>query len=410
MRTFEENKRIYAELILKFWLNLQQWQNLIIKAPMESCDFVKLLSEIAYKNWTPHIFYDWANDELDCIKYKNAPEESFDYYPQWEADGYTDELKKWAAKLTLYMSDSRLFEDINPEYLRRKAKAFAKANKEYRSLISKNGTNWVIAAVPIKWWANMIYWNNNTEENVEKLWNQIFSLVRIDKEDPIKAREEHVNDLKKHAEYMNAMNFKKLHYKSLKTNLEIELPEWHIWMCAWEKTPSWIVFHPNLPTEEIFSMPHKYWVNWTVASTFPLAYGWKLIKNFTLTFKDWKVIDYSAEEGEEILKSIIETDKNSCRLWEVAIVPTSSPIYQSWLTYYNTLFDENASCHLAFWMSFETTLKNSENYNEEERDKAWMNESMIHVDFMVGDDTLCITGETHDWEMVEFFRDGKRNV
>ena len=188
------------------------------------------------------------------------------------------------------------------------------------------------------------------------------------------------------------------------------MPENHIWISAWEKNKRGVFFCPNLPTEEVFSMPHKYGVNWKVSATLPLEHGWKLIKNFSLTFKEWKVVDFNAEEWYEILKSIIETDENSCRLWEVAIVPVNSPIYKSWLIYYNTLFDENASCHLALWTSYSTTLKGSDNLNKKERDAAWMNVSMAHVDFMVWDETLCITWETYEWEMIDFFVNWDRNI
>lgn len=410
MRTFEENKRIYAELILKFWLNIQKGQTLIIKAPIEVYDFVKILAEIAYKLWVKHILYRWWSEELDCIRYEYAPEESFDEYPQWIADWYTEEVRNWAATLSLYMSDAKLFEKINENRLKKVEKVSAQAYQEYKSLITSNSTNWVVAAVPIKGWANTIYWNENTEENVKKLWNQIFSLVRVDQENPVKAWEEHMEKLKSHAKYLNEKKFKKLHYKSPKTDLEIELPENHIWISAWEKNKRGVFFCPNLPTEEVFSMPHKYGVNWKVSATLPLEHGWKLIKNFSLTFKEWKVVDFSAEEWYEILKSIIETDENSCRLWEVAIVPVNSPIYKSWLIYYNTLFDENASCHLALWTSYSTTLKGSDNLNKKERDAAWMNVSMAHVDFMVWDETLCITWETYEWEMIDFFVNWDWNI
>ena len=169
MRSFEENKRIYAELILKFGLNIQKGQNLIIKAPIEVYDFVKILTEIAYKLWVKHILYRWWSDELDCIRYENAPEDSFDEYPQWIADWYAEEVKNWAATLSLYMTDSKLFEKINENRLKRLEKVSEKAFQEYRSFVSSGWTNWIVAAVPIKWWANTVYWNENTENNVEKL-------------------------------------------------------------------------------------------------------------------------------------------------------------------------------------------------------------------------------------------------
>ena len=410
MRTLEENKQLYAEIILSYGLNIQKWQKLIIKSPIDAYDFVKILTEKAYEMWCKEVMYRWEHEELDCIRYNKAPEDSFDWYPQWIADWFTKEVREWAATLSLYMSDTSVFENVNLSNLKKHAKAATLAFKEYKDLITSSGTNWCVVSIPIKWWANTVYWNTDSEENMWKLWDQILSLVRLDKEDPIKEWETHLNQLKVRAQYMNDMNFKKLHYKSPKTDLCITLPDGHIWQSAEEVSKRGVHFHPNLPTEEVFSMPHKYWVNGTVFSTFPLEYQWKLIKNFSLTFKDWEVISYTAEEWEEILKWILETDETSKRLWEVALVPVNSPIYQSWLLYYNTLFDENASCHLALWTSYSTTLKWADDMNAEQRDKVWMNESSIHVDFMVWDETLCITWETQDWEMVEFFVDWKWNI
>lgn len=410
MRTFEENKKLYAEIILRFWINLQKGQNLIIKAPVQAYDFVQLMTEKAYELGAKTIFYRWGVEELDRIKYEKADESSYETYPQWIADWYTQEVKNGAAVVTLYMSNSALFKDIDPKKVKKAKKAENYAFKEHKDFVASNGTNWTIASIPLEGWANTVYGNENTEENIQKLWNQIFTLVRIDQEDPLKAREEHINTLNTRARYLNEKKFKKLHYHSDKTNLIIELPEWHVWESAWGKSKTNITFCPNMPTEEVFSMPHKYGVNGTVTATLPLEYWGKLIKNFSLTFEKWKVVDFSAEEGYEILKSIIETDWNSNRLWEVAIVPVSSPIYQSGLIYYNTLFDENASCHLALWSAYTSTLQWSDDMTPEQRDQAWMNESIAHVDFMVGDEKLTITGETHSWEMIDFFVNGMRNI
>jgi len=410
MRTFEEKKRLYAKLIIKFWLNLQSWQNLILNTPIEAHDFVKLITEEAYAAWAKNIFYRRKSDELSAIRYKNAPEEVFWTYPERIAQWYTKEVKNNCAVLSLYMNDSALFKSVNPEHIKKDSKTNSLMFKEYKNFLVENRTNRCIVSIPTKWWANTIYNSKNNEENVMKLREQIFKLVRINEEDPIKARENHIKNLNSYSKYLNEKKFKKLHYRSKKTDLTIELPKNHQRLSAWDKTKTWIHFCPNMPTEEVFSMPHKYWVNGKVYSTFPLQHDWKLIKNFWFTFKDWEVVDFEAEEWYEILKSILESDKNSKRLWEVAIVPTNSPIYESWLIYYNTLFDENASCHLALWTSYSTTLIWSEKMTPEERDKAWMNQSIIHVDFMVWDESLTITWETYEEEKIEFFVNWKWNI
>lgn len=410
MSNFLSKKKQYAELLIKFGLNLQKGQNLILNAPIEAHDFVLLLAEAAYEAGAREIFYRWQSEHLEALKYAKAPEEAFGTYPQWLADGYTEEVQKNCAVLSLYMEDPKVLEKADPRLLEKEVKARALAFKKYKDFVAGNGTNRLIASIPTAWWANAIYGTENTEENLQKLRNQIFTLVRLDTEDPFQAWEQHLQNLKSYADFLNQKAFKKLHYRSEKTNLTVVLPEGHRRISAGEKTKSGIPFCPNMPTEEVFSMPHKYGVDGVVASTLPLHYQGKLISNFSLTFKAGEVVDFSAEEGYEVLKSLLEADPWSKRLWEVAIVPVSSPISQSGLVFFNTLFDENASCHFALGSAYPMNLAGAETMTAEQKDKVWMNESIMHVDFMVGDRNLSITGETTDWEKITFFVKGEWNI
>ena len=410
MKTFEEKKRQYAQLLIKFGLNLQKGQNLILNAPIEAHDFVLLLAEVAYEAGAREIFYRRQSERLEALKYEKAPEEVFGSYPQWLADGYTEEVQKNCAVLSLYMEDPKVLEKADPRLLEKEVKARASAFKRYKDFVTGNGTNWLIASIPTAAWANAIYGTENTEENMQKLRNQLFSLVRLDSADPFQAWETHLQNLKSYADFLNSKSFKKLYYRSEKTDLTVVLPEGHRRISAGEKTKSEIPFCPNMPTEEIFSMPHKYGVDGILASTLPLHYQGKLISNFSLTFKAGEVVDFSAEEGYEVLKSLLKADPWSKRLGEVAIVPVSSPISQSGLVFFNTLFDENASCHFALWSAYPTNLLGAETMSAEEKDKVWMNESMMHVDFMVGDKSLTITGETESWEKIPFFVNGEWNI
>lgn len=410
MKTFEEKKKQYAQLLIKFGLNLQKGQNLILNAPIEAHDFVLLLAEVAYEAGAREIFYRRQSERLEALKYEKAPEEVFGSYPQWLADGYTEEVQKNCAVLALRMDDPKVLEKADPRLLEKEVKARASAFKRYKDFVAGNGTNWLIASIPTAGWANAIYGTENTEENVQKLRNQIFSLVRLDSEDPFQAWETHLQNLKSYADFLNSKSFKKLYYRSEKTDLTVVLPEGHRRISAGEKTKSGIPFCPNMPTEEVFSMPHKYGVDGILASTLPLHYQGKLISNFSLTFKAGEVVDFSAEEGYEVLKSLLKADPWSKRLGEVAIVPVSSPISQSGLVFFNTLFDENASCHFALWSAYPTNLLGAETMSAEEKDKVWMNESMMHVDFMVGDKSLTITGETESWEKIPFFVNGEWNI
>ncbi len=308
MKTFEEKKKAYAKLLITFGLNLQKGQNLILNAPIEAHDFVLLLAEAAYEAGAREIFYRWQSEHLEALKYAKAPEEAFGTYPQWLADGYTEEVQKNCAVLALRMDDPNVLEKTDPRLLEKEVKARALAFKRYKDFVAGNGTNRLIASIPTAGWANAIYGTENTEENLQKLRNQIFTLVRLDTEDPFQAWQQHLQNLKSYADFLNQKAFKKLHYRSEKTDLTVVLPEGHRRISAGEKTKSGIPFCPNMPTEEVFSMPHKYGVDGVLASTLPLHYQGKLISNFSLTFKAGEVVDFSAEEGYEVLKSLLEAD------------------------------------------------------------------------------------------------------
>lgn len=410
MKTFEQMQQEYAELIVRFGVNLQSGQNLIINAPLESHHFVQLLTKEAYKAWAQQIFYRRRSEELDLIKYQMAPEEVLDLHPQWLEDGYTAELKSNCAQIALYMTDPNLFNDIDPQKISRASATRAKSKQAYRKLISENAVNRTIAAIPTAGWANAIYKTEESTKNIHKLRMQIFQLTRIDQDNPLAAWHQHLDQLNSYATYLNTQNFEKLHYLSSKTNLWVQLPEWHHWIAAGEKTQNWIPFCANLPTEEVFSMPHKYGVDGILQSTFPLEYAGKIIENFGFKFENGAVIDFWAEKGYEVLKNLLATDQNAKRLGEVAIVPINSPIYQSGIIFSNTLFDENASCHFALWNAYPTTIKEGSTLTPEQKDQLGVNESIIHVDFMVGDEELCITGVRADGSQETFFQNGKRKI
>ena len=234
-----------------------------------------------------------------------------------------------------------------------------------------------------------------------------FKIVRVDSQDPVKAWEEHKNTLKKNMDFLNSKRFKSLHYtNSLGTDLIIQLPEKHLWAGGAEFTQDGTEFIANMPTEEIFSMPKKTGVNGKVVSSMPLNYGGNLINNFSLTFKDGKVVDFSAEEGYETLKNLLDTDEGAKYLGEVALVPYNSPISNSNIIFFNTLYDENASCHLAFGKAYSLCIKDGEKMSEEELLKEGANDSLTHVDFMIGTKDLQITGTTYDNEKFDIFVNG----
>ena len=410
MKTFDEKILDYANLIVKVGLNLQPGQNLIINAPISTHDFVKNIAQKAYDNGVKEIYYRWNSEELDFLRYKNANEEVFNNYPQWLADGYTEIAKDNTAVLSIYASNPELFSSIDTNRIKNDTKAKALAMKKYKDFVINGGCNWCVISIPTKGWANSIFKNDDTNDNIKKLWELIFKINRVNDTDPIKSWESHFNNLEKYKNYLNEKKFKKLYYKSTKTNVSVELPKEHIWFAAQEKTKSGIVFSANIPTEEVFTLPHKYGVNGTISSTFPLQYAGNTIDDFILEFKDGKIVDFSAKKGYEILKDLINMDEGSKYLGEIAIVPVNSPIYQSKTIFCNTLYDENASCHFAIGSAYPNTIKNGETFSNDEKEKYGVNDSITHVDFMIGDESLSITGESENGEKITFFKNGMWNI
>lgn len=396
----------YADLIIKIGINIQENQTLVINSPIECNYFTRIVAKKAYENGAKNVHVRWHDEELALIKYMNAPEKAFLEFPSWEATGLETLAEEGAAFLSISASNPELFKNVDPKKIAMSNKTKSTALKKYSNYIMNSTVTWSVISIPTKGWAKKVFPNDPSDIGLKKLWRNIFKIVRVDKENPIKTWESHLDNLSKKVNFLNAKNFKKLHYKSKDTDLVIELPEDHIWCGGGEYSSKHIYFVANMPTEEVFTLPLKTGVNGVVKSTKPLNYSGNLINNFTLTFKEGKIIDFSADEGYETLKKLIETDEGSHYLGEVALVPYDSPISNSNIIFYNTLFDENASCHLALGEAYPICLKNGDNMTEEELEKAGANNSLTHVDFMIGSPDLNIIGETNSKEKIEIFKNG----
>ncbi|MBU3158722.1 aminopeptidase [Clostridium frigoris] len=397
----------YALLLVKTGINIQKDQTLVINSPIECAAFTRIVSRIAYIEGAREVVVTWRDELSTKIKFTFAPEEIFCEYPDWQRDFYVSSARKGAAFLSISASDPELMKDVNPERMSKSNKAASTAIKEYRDRMMSNKNVWCVASIPTQAWANKVFPEVSEEEAMEKLWNAIFKTVRVDTKDPVASWETHKSNLKKSMDYLNLNNFKYLQYKnSLGTDLKIELPENHLWLGGSDYTPGGIEFIANMPTEEVFTLPKKTGVNGIVVSSKPLNYNGNLINKFTLTFEKGRVVDFKAESGYDILKSIIETDEGSCYLGEVALVPYDSPISNSNILFYNTLFDENASCHLALGKAYPVCIKNGENLSAEELEELEVNDSFVHEDFMVGTEDLQIIGITADGKEVSVFENG----
>lgn len=396
----------YAELVLKTGVNLQPDQALMMNATIEGADFAKIVARKAYELGAKDVHINWTDDELTLLKYENAPDEVIGTFPEWRVKLHDMYAEDGAAVLSIRSTDPDLLSNIDPKRVAMANKAAGEAMVNFRKYTMNDKISWSIISIPSGKWAQKIFPDKMEEDAVQSLWDAILKIVRVDQDDPVAAWEKHNQTLKEKREELNRKNYKKLIFKAPGTNLEIELPEGHIWKGGSAVTETGITFNPNMPTEEVFTMPHKYGVNGTVASTMPLNYGGSVIDRFSLTFKDGKVVDFQAEQGEEVLKHLLDSDEGARRLGEVALVPDESPVSKSGLVFYNTLFDENASCHIALGKAYPTNIENGSAMSEQELDQHGVNDSLIHVDFMIGSDQLDIDGVKQDGTTEPIFRNG----
>ncbi|CEO12339.1 aminopeptidase [[Clostridium] sordellii] len=402
----ERNLEKYAELSVKIGVNIQPGQTLLVRSPIECAPFVRKVVKKAYDLGAKEVFVEWSDEECTLIKYLNAPEDTFNHFPTWVSDQYVDIAKNGGAFLTVYAQDPDLLKDVDPQRVANFQKASAEALQEWRSYTLSDKSKWSIVSVPTANWSKKVFPGVSEEEAIDKMWEAIFHCTRVDQEDPIEAWNQHNKNLKVRMNFLNDSKFKTLYFKSDKTDITMNLPEGHIWASGASKDPNGINFNPNIPTEEVFTLPHKFGVNGVVASTKPLVYGGNVINNFTLTFKDGKIVDFTAEEGYETLSKLIDTDEGSHYLGEVALVPFKSPISDTNIVFYNTLYDENASCHFAIGTAYKSCIENGVNIPKEDLDKHGINFSITHVDFMIGSPDMNIVGEKATGEKVQIFKDG----
>ncbi len=406
MNDFQTKLEKYAELAVKIGVNIQPGQILIVNATLEAAPFVRLVNRKAYEAGAKHVIINWSDDEANRTKYELAPDEAFTEYPEWRAKELTELAENGAAVMSVVSSSPSLLKGVNPERIANFQKAAGRALASYRQYMMADKISWTVVSAPSAGWAKMVFPEDDAETAIEKLWDAIFKAVRVDSEDPVEAWKQHNANLHEKVDYLNAKHYKKLHYKAPGTDLIIELPEKHIWVGAGSVNEKGHDFMANMPTEEVFTLPHKNGVNGYVSSTKPLSYGGNIIDKFKLTFENGRITEVSAEEGEEILKQLIETDEGSHYLGEVALVPHQSPISQSNVLFYNTLFDENASNHLAIGNGYAFCLEGGKKMAKDELAANGVNESLTHVDFMIGSEQMDIDCIKEDGTSEPVFRSG----
>lgn len=396
----------YAELVVKVGVNVQQGQTVVVMAPITAAPLVRLIASEAYKVGAKNVHVEYNDEELSRIKYKQAPEEAFSEYPMWRAKAWEEFVENGAAFITIYSPNPDLLNDVDAKRVATASKTASTALSGYRGSLMNHTNAWSLVSYATPEWAAKVFPNLSQEEAVQKLWERIVDATRIGLSDPVQAWKAHNAKLLQMVELLNGKRYKQLQYEAPDTNLTIDLPDGHIWLGGSKANAKGVYFNPNMPTEEVFTMPNKDGVNGTVRSTKPLNYNGQVINGFSLTFKDGKVVDHSAEQGYEALTNLLNTDEGARHLGEVALVPHDSPISNSNVTFFNTLYDENASCHLALGQAYPVNIQGGTKMSPEELLAHGANRSLTHEDFMIGSADMNIDGVTQDGTREPIFRNG----
>jgi len=396
-----------ANLAVKRGVGLQKGQNLLITAPIESLPLVRKIAEHAYKEGASIVTPLFTDSDITLSRFKYAPDESFDSATDWLFNGMGEAFDNNTARMAIAGDDPMLLSQMDPDKVSRANKAMAKAYKPARERITEFKINWNIVSWPGSAWASRVFPELPLDEAIVKLADAIFDASRASVEDPIKAWDDHNEQLRMKTNWLNEKNFAALQYNGPNTNLRVGLADEHEWMGGASKAQNGIICNPNIPSEEVFTTPHAYKVDGTVSSTKPLSYQGTLIDNIKVTFKDGKIIEAHASRGEEVLQKVLKSDEGSSRIGEVALVPHSSPISQSGIIFYNTLFDENAASHIALGQCYSKCFKGDLDLSKEEIAKRGGNSSMIHIDWMIGSDQIDVDGIDQTGNQVPIFRKGE---
>ena len=408
LQNFDQNLKKYAQLLINKGVNIQKGHTLVITIDVNQNDFAQLLTEAAYQAGASEVVVDYTDDRITKSKLLYADEDRITTVPQYLVDKSLYFLDKKASRLAIRSSDPNAFAGVDSKRLADATKAVALALNEQRQATQANKVSWNLAAAAGPEWAAMVFPDlSSQEEQVDALWDAIFKMNRIYDNDPIKAWDEHEARLSEKASKLNKAQFTALHYRAPGTDLTIGLPKNHLWESAGSYNAQGETFIANMPTEEVFTAPDYRRADGYVQSTKPLSYAGVVIENMTFTFKDGLIVDVKADKGEETIKRLVEENDGARSLGEVALVPHKTPISLSGLTFFNTLFDENASNHLAIGSAYAFNIEGGTQMSNEELKAAGLNRSTTHVDFMIGSDQMDIDGIDQEGNAVPIFRGGE---
>ncbi|MGL3098451.1 aminopeptidase [Enterococcus faecalis] len=407
LENFNENLKKYARLIAETGVNVQDNHTVVLQISVDQAPLARLITEEAYRLGAAEVIVQWSDETIQREFLAHAATDRIENVPQYKIDQTDDWIAKGASRISVVSSNPDVLAGVDAQRVAAFQAANGKALVNLRKATQANKVSWTVVAAASEGWAAKVFPELATsEEQVDALWNEIFKTTRIYEENPVIAWDIHDKKLQEKAAELNEQQFTALHYTAPGTDLTIGLPKNHLWEGAGSYNARGEEFMANMPTEEVFTAPDSRRVDGYVSSTKPLSYAGTIISGMKFTFKDGKVVDFSAEQGEEALKNLLAIDEGAKHLGEVALVPDPSPISQSGLIFYNTLFDENASNHLAFGSAYAFNLQGGTEMSEEELAEAGLNRSQTHVDFMVGSDKMNIDGIKEDGTIVPVFRNG----
>ena len=405
MATFEENLQKYAELIVKIGVNVSDNHTVVLNIATDQAQLARLIVKEAYKEGAQEVIVRWRDELVDrehlissknLDKIKKSTEVTFD---EWIEDG--------ASRISIVSDNPAAFEGVNPERIALSQATAGKAGRKLSEALQANKFSWLVAAAASPAWASEVFPGYSEDEAMEKLWDEIFKATRVTSSDPVKAWNEHDELLTSKAKWLTDQKFDRFHYTAPGTDLLVGLPKNYVFEGPSSLNSRGERFIANMPTEEVFSAPDKDRVDGVVSSTRPLSYGGTIIDGIRLSLENGRITDVYAERGQEVLEKLIATDEGSHRFGEIALVPASSPISSSEITFYETLFDENASNHIAIGQAYAFSVKDGVDMSQEELDEAGLNRSDVHVDFMIGSNLMDIDGIKEDGTVVPIFRKGE---
>ncbi|MEF2278870.1 aminopeptidase [Deinococcus sp. YIM 134068] len=405
--SFEEKLRNYARLAVRVGLGVREGQRVLVQAPVDTAPLARLIVREAYAAGASFADVRWDDDDVQLARFSLAPDGSFETLSRWRVDAEIETAEAGGAVIAIRATNPNLYAGVDPSRVTTHQRALATYRKPYTSRVMTNRLNWNLISAPVSEWATLMFPGVPVEEAVTRQWDAIFAATRADQPDPVAAWESHLADLKRRRETLTARQYASLHFRGGETDLTVGLADDHIWGGGAADTPEGITFTANIPTEEVWTAPHRERVDGVVVSTKPLSYNGVLIDGIRIRFEGGRVVEATARQGGETLRQMIDTDEGSHRLGEVALVPHSSPISRSGLFFFNTLYDENAASHIAIGNAYRFNVRGGVEMTTEEFNARGGNDSLTHVDWMIGSGEMDVDGVTKAGEREAVMRGGE---